>query len=377
MSKRLIVNRRKVSRIFSILMLITVLVTAYFYTDWYVTQINKVRGMYLVWRGDRALRKYKFQKSIDYYQRGLALYPGHYSAWFNLGNIYVLYEDYYSAVDAYENAIEHNPNYVIARMNYGIISAERLGDFDGAIDQYKTILDIRRKLVYIPFVFNNLKSYKTNIGLAYYNMGLAYRQKSIYQENLKGYAEELNLRRSIDAYKESVKILKKSYDAYYNLGLVYHLYGDYRNAGLSYCKAIELKPLNYEAHYNLALLLRHLKFYKESVVEMQKATTLLTEKDGASYRQKYVFAVLNDISRRYIETKDSINYVNSLDSKIPKKLIRRDLTPSEAAADFGAYAKGHLVTSDDFEEAMTDNYAHCGSYSLFAEEELDEDDINY
>ena len=31
---------------------------------------------------------------------------------------------------------------VIARMNYGIVSAEKLGDFDGAINQYDETGDI-------------------------------------------------------------------------------------------------------------------------------------------------------------------------------------------------------------------------------------------
>lgn len=54
---------------------------------------------------------------------------------------------------------------VIARMNYGIISAEKLGDFDGAIDQYDEILKTKRHLLSIPFVYSNRKSYKVNKGL--------------------------------------------------------------------------------------------------------------------------------------------------------------------------------------------------------------------
>lgn len=354
-------NKRRLSKIFSIIVVIAIIVTACMYPKWYLTQIHKGCGMYLVWRGDRALRKLKLQKAIDFYLRGLELYPGHYSAWFNLGNIYVLYEDFYSAVDAYENAIKANPNYVIARMNYGIISAERLGDFDGAIEQYDTILGIRKKfLIWIPYVFNNMKSYKTNMGLAHYNKGVAFRQKYIYQEGKKDY-ESKYLKESIAAYKEAVKILKSSYDAHYNLGLAYHLYGDYRNAGIAYCKAIELEPFNYEAHYNLALLLRHMKYYKESVVEMQKATTLLTEKEGMSNRQRYVFDVLNDISRTYMETKGKVNYL--------VENVSDDRTPTDIAAGSVTYVKGHLVMSDDFDEAILQNYSTCGSYHIFVDKE--------
>ena len=275
-------NRRKFSKIFSILFFIAFVVTVYLFPNWYVTQINKVRGMYLVWQGDKALRKLEIQDAIGYYLKGLELYPGHYSAWFNLGNIYVLYEDYYSAADAYENAIKYNPNYVIARMNYGIISAERLGDFDGAIDQYNTILGIRRKLVYIPYVFNNLKSYKTNIGLAYYNMGVAYRQKSIYSDG-DITQQSYYLLEAIKAYKEAIKYLKNDYDAFYNLALAYHLNKDYNLAGLNYCRAIELGPMNYEAHYNLAVLLQEMKHYKEAYEEMEKANTLIVYRWNRHY----------------------------------------------------------------------------------------------
>jgi len=367
-------KKRKSSKIFSIILIIAIAVTAYLYPEWYKTQINKVGGMYLVWRGDRALRKYKFQKAIDYYNRGLTLFPGHYSAWFNLGNIYVLYEDYYSAIDAYENAIKHNPNYIIARMNYGIVSAEQLGDFDKAIEQYKTILDIRKKwLVYIPFVFNNIKSYKTNMGLAYYNMGVAYRQKSIFQDDARKYQMEY-LSKAIGAYQEAIKILPKSYNVHYNLGLAYHLFGDYNNAGNYYCKAISLAPLNYEAHYNLALLLKYLKYYRESIIEMEKATMLLTETEGASNRQRYVFDVLNDTSRRYMETKDVLYPI--VEKVTDEKEDTSTKAPSEIMDGSVAYIGGHLVMSDEFDKAMLKNFSTCSAAKFFTEDVEYENKMN-
>ena len=71
--------------------------------------------MYYVAQGDKYLRKADFQKAIDLYKLGLDYYPGHYGAWLNLGNIYVAYEDFYSALDAYEKAIHYNKNYVIKK----------------------------------------------------------------------------------------------------------------------------------------------------------------------------------------------------------------------------------------------------------------------
>ena len=170
----------KLYKLFSIVVLLLMAAVVYFNQAWFLKQYDKLCSMYYVHKGDKAFKKLKLQKAIDYYNTALKLYPEHYSAWFNLGNIYVVYEDYYSAVDAYEQAFNYNPKMMIARMNYGIVSAEKLGDFDGAIDQYDEIIKTKRHLISIPFVYSNRASYKQNKGIAYYNKGVAYRQKSLY-----------------------------------------------------------------------------------------------------------------------------------------------------------------------------------------------------
>ncbi len=343
-------------RLLTFLLVVAFIASIFVYPDWYKTQVNKVRGMYFVAQGDKALRKQNFQKAIENYQKGLQLFPGHYGAWFNLGNIYVAYEDYYSAIDAYETAIKYNPHYVLARMNYGIISAEKLGNFDEAIKQYDEIIGIKRKLVYIPFVFNNLRSYKTNIGLAYYNKGVAYRQKSTYLDEDWEFHQQY-LEEAIKAYEEASKILKKDYDTLYNLALAYHLNNDYNRAGLTYCKAIEAAPMNYEAHYNLAILLNHLKYYKEALSEMHKATTLLSSNDGQSNRQRYVFDVMNDVTRMILQEEDGMKFLMEKFEQGPSAQI--ELT----------YVNGKLVASDDLDKAMIKNFQTCSSKHIFLEEE--------
>ena len=130
--------------IFIIVLFFAVLGVKYLFPEFFDHQVNKVRGMYLVHKGDKALELRKWQKAIDYYKQGLSLYPEHYSAWHNLGSIYVLYEDYDAALDAYSEAIKYNPKFIVARMNYGIVSAEKLGDFDAAINQYDEIIKTKR-----------------------------------------------------------------------------------------------------------------------------------------------------------------------------------------------------------------------------------------
>ena len=345
------------------LIVAAIIASVFLYPQWWKKQWNKIPGMYYVAKGDSYLRKANFQKAIEEYKHGLELFPNHYEAWFNLGNIYVVYEDYYSAIDAYQTAIKYNPNYVLARMNYGIISAEKLGDFDAAIEQYDKIIGIKRKLVYIPFVFNNLRSYKTNIGLAYYNKGVAYRQKSTYTDN-KNEENQIYLLKAIGAFQQAVKILKKDYDARYNLALAYHLNGDYNLAGLTYCKAIELDPMNYEAHYNLAVLLNHLKYYKEALKEMHKANTIMTSNNGNTNQTRYVFDIMNDVTRSILKDEDGLKY------------MQEEIANEEKETTSGlTYVNGKVVASEELDSAMIKNFQTCAGKSIFRDEDnLEEED---
>lgn len=338
------------SKVFFIIFLIICFFGVFFYWGWFEKQYCKGLGMYYVYKGDKAYRHADLQKAIDYYNEGLQLYPQHYGAWFNLGNIYVAYEDYGAAADAYEKAIEYHNNFTLARMNLGIISAEKLGDFDGAIKQYQTIVNSKRHLFSVPFIFSNRRSEKMNKGLAYYNMGVAYRKKSLYQDGNKEHSAEYLLQ-AIDAYKKAAGILRNDYDTYYNLALAYHLEGDYQNAGLNYCKSIELKPMNYEVHYNLAILLRHLKMYKQAYNELEKATILITGNDSNPNTTSYVFDILNEVSRTLV-TNDQYNY---LLEKIDNEQSGSEVT----------YINGKIVATDALDRAMLKNFQTCETKDFF------------
>lgn len=306
--------------------------------------------MYYVYKGDKAYHHQDLQQAIDYYNRGLALYPEHYGAWYNLGNIYVAYEDYYSAVDAYHKAIDYNKKFTLARMNLGIISTEKLGNFDESIVQYQAIIDEHRHLWYIPFIFSNKKSERFNRGLAYYNMGVAYREKSLYQHEGKD-KSAIYLMKAIDAYKNAVRILKKDYDARYNLAIAYHLYGDYQNAGLNYCKAIELQPMNYEAHYNLAILLRHLRRYQDAWDELQKTSIIITNGDTNSNTTSYIFDVLNDVTKSLM-----------IDGRYKYMIEKID---NEQNSDAVTYVNGKIVATDALDRAILKNLKTCNSEKYF------------
>ena len=351
--------KRFVKKILSFLLTIAVLFGIwFFFHGWIERQIQKARGLYYIHKGDQAYAQENIEKTLYFYKKGLSLYPKHYEAWFNLGNIYTVYEDYYSAVDAYQNAIKYNPKFVMARMNLGIIYSEELGFFDEAIEQFETIPNIKLWSLWIPFIYSNVKSIRGNKGIAYYNEGVAYKQKAMFLPLEQKYMMRQYLADAINAYTKSLKYLKKNYDVYYNRAVAHHLRGDTHLAGLDYCKAIELKPTKYEAHYNLAVLLRGMSKYRESINELQKAATLISESsDSSSVQSAYVFNVLNEVTRKFI---NSDNY------GVEK------LTDKPTGSMSYTYINGRIIADDDFDKAMMKNFKTCTGFDIFNKEENNE-----
>ena len=129
--------KRFLRKLFPLLLILAFIALGYHYRDVIIKPYNAAKGTYYIYKGDQAYSADNMSKTIEYYQKGLELYPKHYEAWFNLGNIYTVHEDYYSALDAYEQAIKANPKFVLARMNMGIVYSEDLGLFDEAIRSIK------------------------------------------------------------------------------------------------------------------------------------------------------------------------------------------------------------------------------------------------
>lgn len=374
--------KKLLSALFSLFVIAAICIAAYFNQQFVKHQTDKVTGMYYVYKGDKAYKQMKMQKAIGFYNKGLKLYPQHYGAWYNLGNIYVAYEDYYSALYAYSQAFKHNPRMMIARMNYGIIASEKLGDFDTALKQYNEIIKTKRKLLSIPYIYNNRVSYKHNKAIAYYNIGVAYRLKSLYS-NDNWELQRKYLAKAIKAYQKSIAINPKSYDTQYNLGLAYHLSGNYVDAGKCYCRAINIAPMNYEAHYNLAVLLRKLGHYQEAYDEIDKASTLISALDENSATQQYVAIVMNDISRNLYQNQEYRRYLKSIlaqeESKTKQHMVKnkKDIKTKETKEDKEQgtitsqginFVNGKIVATEELDKAILENFGKCPSMSYFSSE---------
>lgn len=345
--------KRFLRKLFPLLFVLLLAAVGYYYRDWVTEQYRHAKGVYYIYKGDQAYSADNMGKTLEYYLKGLELYPKHYEAWFNLGNIYAVHEDYYSAVDAYEHAISANPKFVLARMNLGIVYSEDLGFFDEAIDQFDKVSRINNFKIWIPYVYSNVKSSKTNQGLAFFNKGVAFRQKALYLPLDKQYLAHKYLTEAIKSYTKALNTLSKSYDVYYNRAVTYHIMGEYRHAGLDYCKAIELSPMNFEGHYNLAVLLRRVNRNRESIAELEKAAMLISENPRSSEVQTaYIFNLLNEVTRRFITSND---------------YYTERMTDEPAGAVKYTYINGRIIADEDFDKAMYKNFQTCAGKDYFRE----------
>lgn len=336
--------------------------------------------MYYVYKGDNAYKNLKMDKAIKLYNTGVKYFPGHYGAWYNLGNIYVAYEDYYSALYAYSQAFKHNPKMMIARMNYGIVATEKLGNFDVALEQFNQIIKTKRKIVSIPYIYNNKLSSKANKAIAYYNIGVTYRLKSMYS-NDDWELQRKYLAKAIEAYRKSLKIDPKNYDTLYNLGIAYQITGRYSEAGEMYCRAIKSEPMSYEAHFNLAVLLRRMHHYQESYDEIEKAATLITALGQNTAAEHYVSIVMNDITRNmygdqeykaYLKTilneEKSKTNVHASDKKLNYKITSKNKKDEQISSQGDNIINGQVVETKDLDASILKSFGSCPSMHYFKED---------
>ncbi len=311
----------------------------FFLWDFLLMGVHHTIAYYLVEKGDNAYHSSNYIEAINNYEKALQFYPEHYMARYNLGNIYVAYEDYDKAAECYEQALVYKKDFLKARINFGIILADGLRQIDRAIEQYKiavktTVLDLGK-----------LKETQEDKAVAYYNMGLAYKDKSL----LLGYdriASRVQLQNAADAYLNSLKLRKDNYDTYYNLALTYQLLGNFDASRKFYCKAINMQPFNYEAHYNFAILLSHGGKYFESVEELEKAGIILDSK-GDSYRTMFIYDVLGDIAQRAVAVEGLSAFVKNSEKNL-------DYKPYEIQ-----YVDGKVKISDKLDKRILENMKSC------------------
>ncbi len=370
-----------VTKVVLLIFILLLAICIFFFYGWFEKQINKCFGFYYVYKGDKAYKRGQMEEAIRLYKTGLEKYPEHSLARCNLGNIYVKYEDFESAVREYDKALQYNPKLIVCRMNLGIVAAEKLADYDTAIREYQTILETNRFTIYIPLIFNSVRSTRDNKTIAWYNMGIAYRGKSLLMGE-KTYASDQYLKKAVECYKKALKRHKKSFDINYNYAIANYLLGNYKEAGLGYCRAIEIEPMSFEAHYNLALLLKHIKKYRESIEELEKAA-LLVDTTGDPYVARYMFNVMSTVTEKYYAQNENEDGTHTNHGILPDEMLKEGArTPhivSEKVEDENdplgrgaiTYINGKVVATEEAEKYLRKNFGKCTGKQIFeGDEEL-------
>jgi len=354
MKRFLRVFKNTTVRIFSFLLFILFIASLFVFKDFYKAQWNKTLSFYYVYLGDNAYKKHKPQKAIESYIRALELYPKHYRAQYNLGNLYVVYEDYFSALDSYSKALQVKPDFTVARINYAIVLSEATFNYDRAIEEYDLAVQNIPKWFYIPFIVNKKNSYKHNKAVAYYNQGLAWRGKSLLFGEDR-FTSRRYLERAVESYEKALKTMK-TFDVYYNLAIVHHLLRNSEYAGYYYCKAIEKEPMRYEGHYNFAILLRGMKKYADSMEEFKKAGLILDSK-GDSSKTMYVYDILNEVNQKYSVSDDY--------AELKKRIEEEKKQGIESIKEEASFVKGKTLVLDESGSKMIKNFKKCAGRKYF------------
>lgn len=276
--------------------LLIVILIVYVFSDVFFKYVIHGKSFYLVSVGDKEYKKGNYSEAIENYNKAIKLYPKHIKARYNLANIYVNFEDFQSAVKEYEKVLEYKPDFLNARINLGIVLSEELMDFDRAIKEYKKVTETKTRFINIPLIYDNRKHILNAKAVAYYNLGLAYRDKSmLFAEDSQKYRNLLL--KAANSYEKALALKPDNYNSRFNLALTNHLLGHYSEAIKNYCEALLLSPLDYEAHYNLAVLLKEKKLYKQSFEEFKNAGSLMGYSGQDAYRSRYIHSMLGEVSQ--------------------------------------------------------------------------------
>ena len=217
-------------------------------------------------KGDQ--RTELFQKAVFNLRKSLAILPGQWDSWHDLGLVHFLAGDYNEALIDYRSALQFDPNNAKAHTALGATYLElgkkfQKGDQQTGLFQ-KAIVEYRKSLEIQPAQ-----------GPAWHDLGNAYYFAGDYDEAFKAYKRALEYNptrsrthlnmgiiafsrneygRAIEFFKSAVKLDSSDADACGNLGVAYQQIGEHKNATAQYERALQLDPRLEQIRRNLDLL---------------------------------------------------------------------------------------------------------------------------
>ncbi|AXE61829.1 tetratricopeptide repeat protein [Candidatus Thioglobus sp. NP1] len=192
-----------------------------------------------------------------------------------------------AAITSYREALRIKPDYADAYYNMGIAFKDK-GDLESAIESYKEALKI-----------------KPNYAAAHYNIGNVLKNRGDLESAIDSYKEALkinpdyaeayfnignilknqdDLELAIESYKKALKIKPNYADAYYNLGIALKDVGDLEAAIESYKSSLNIEPKSYDAYFNMGIALNDVGDLEEAIVSYKEALKIKPDYAEAYYQ---------------------------------------------------------------------------------------------
>ena len=185
----------------------------------------------------------EYEKSIEHFNKAIALKPDYAKAYNNRGVVYVNKSEFESAIKDFDKAIAFNPNFAEAYRSRGNAYRNK-GKFENAIKDYNKAIALNLDYAEVH----------NNRGIAYGKMG--------------------NLENAIQDFDKAIAFNPNYAKAYNNRGFTYAKKGEIENAIQDYNKAIALNPDGAVAYYNRGGAWLHLTEWKKATSDLTTARNM-------------------------------------------------------------------------------------------------------
>ncbi len=227
-------------------------------TDWYEKGYNLgISGNY--------------KEALNAFNKAIELNPQDAAAYSSRGLTYYFLGKYQQAIKAFNKAIQIDPQLDIAYNNRGITYAE-LGNYKQAINDFTKSIELNPQ--------------RANL---YYNRGLAYHKLGNYQQAINDYTKAIQG----DVIDKLIDRLQDTW-VYSNRGLAYHKLGNHQQAINDFNKAIELDPQNAAAYSGRGNAYNDLGNYQQAINDFNKAIQLYPQFTIAYYERGLAYDKLGN-----------------------------------------------------------------------------------
>ncbi|MCX6673110.1 MAG: tetratricopeptide repeat protein [Methanothrix sp.] len=229
-----------------------------------------------------------YDEALQAYDRAIEIDPNFAEAWNNKGTTLHKQDKYDEAIKAYDEAIRLDPEYVDAWYNKGNSLVDQ-GEYDEAIKAYDEAIRLDPKFAY---AWNNKGSalgvqgkydeaikardeaieIDPNFAVAWCNKGIAFGEQGKYDEAIK-------------AFDEAIRLDPDFAEAWYSKGVALHKQDKYDEAIKACDEAIRLDPNYAEAWNNKGTNLHKQDKYDEAIKAYDEAIRLDPEYVDAWYNK--------------------------------------------------------------------------------------------